>query len=197
MNLGRAIRVGVAAAVVVATAIEARRGHPDWEKQIYEGINNAPDGLAPVAWLPMQEGSLTAPFVLAGLSYRKTKRLDPALAYAGAGFATWLAAKGVKKVVGRGRPFDFNPKTNLRLATQIDGSLGYISGHAAVASTLATIMAHDRSAGRSLGLHAFAVAVGVTRIYAGAHLPLDTIGGNAFGILVGEAANVIRERTSS
>ncbi|MEN8234436.1 MAG: phosphatase PAP2 family protein [Actinomycetota bacterium] len=197
MNLGRAIRIGAAAAVVVATAIEARRGHPNWEKQLYKGINNAPDELAPIAWLPMQEGSLTAPFVLAAVSYRRTKSLDPALAYAGAGFVTWLAAKGVKKLVGRGRPYDHDPTTNLRLATKIDGSLGYISGHAAVASTLATVMAHDQPLGRSLGVHALAVTVGITRIYAGAHLPLDTIGGNAFGILVGEATNALRESVCS
>lgn len=119
------------------------------------------------------------------------------LAYAAAGFATWLTAKGVKKVVGRGRPYDHDRSTNLRLATKTDGSLGYVSGHAAVASTLATVMGRGQPAPKAAALQAFAIMVGVTRIYAGAHLPLDVVGGSALGILVGEATNSIRSRLAA
>jgi membrane-associated phospholipid phosphatase len=192
MNLPKALRTGTALMGLVGSAVEARRGLPDWERRTYRSINEAPDELAPLVWAPMQAGSLSAPFALAGWSYWRTRRPDPALAYAAAGFTTWLVAKGVKKIIGRGRPYDHDPTTNLRLATQIDGSLGYISGHAAVASTLATIISRDRSFVEGIALHGFAVGVGVTRIYAGAHLPLDVVGGVAFGVLVGEAANSIR-----
>jgi membrane-associated phospholipid phosphatase len=181
---------------LVGTAVEARRGHPDWERRIYRSINDAPDELAPVAWLPMQAGSLSAPFVLAGWSYWRTRDLDPAVAYAASGFATWLAAKGVKMVIGRGRPHDHDPTTNLRLATRTDGSLGYVSGHAAVASTIATVMGSGRPTSIAAVLQASALFVGITRIYAGAHLPLDVVGGAALGILVGEATNSIRSRTT-
>ena len=194
MNLRRVVRVGVAAAVLATSAIEARRGHPEWEQHIYRPINDAPDELAPLAWLPMQAGSLTAPFALAGWSYWRTRERDPAFAYAASGFATWLVAKGVKKLVGRGRPYDHDPTTNLRLATRTDGSLGYVSGHAAVASTLATVVGSGRPPLAIAGLQAFALVVGATRIYAGAHLPLDVAGGAALGILVGEATNTIRSR---
>lgn len=194
MNLHKALRIGTALGVLVGSAVAARRGLSDWERRIYRAINDAPDQLAPVVWAPMQAGSLSAPFALAGLSYWRTRRPDPALAYAAAGFTTWLAAKGVKKVVGRGRPYDHDRTTNLRLATQIDGSLGYVSGHAAVASTLATIISRDRPMIESIALHGLAVGVGGTRIYAGAHLPLDVVGGVALGVLVGEAANSLRSR---
>ena len=192
MKVRRVLRISAAAAVFAGSAIEARRGHPEWERRIYRSINNAPDGLAPAVWLPMQAGSLTAPFALAGWSYWRTRDADPAVAYAAPGFTTWLIAKGVKKLVGRGRPYDHDPTTNLRLATRTDGSLGYVSGHAAVASTLATVMGRGRSPLAVAGLQAFAVVVGITRIYAGAHLPLDVAGGAALGILVGEATNSIR-----
>lgn len=194
MNVHKTLRIGIAAAGLIGSAIEARRGHPDWERTIYRTINDAPNALAPIAWAPMQAGSLSAPFALAGWSYWRTRSLDPSLAYASAGFTTWLMAKGVKKIVGRGRPYDHNPTTNLRLATQIDGSLGYVSGHAAVASTLATIISRDRSLPERFALHGFAVGVGVTRIYAGAHLPLDVVGGASLGILVGEVTNSLRSR---
>ena len=197
MNVYRTLRVGTALAVLVGSGIEARRGLPEWERSAYRSINDAPDELAPIVWAPMQAGSLTAPFVLAGLSYWRTRSLNPAVAYASAGFTTWLAAKGVKKIVGRGRPYDHDRNTNLRLATQTDGSRGYVSGHAAVAATLATIMASDRSPIWRITLLGFAVGVGVTRIYAGAHLPLDVVGGTALGVLVGEATNAVRDSLRS
>jgi undecaprenyl-diphosphatase len=140
----------------------------------------------------MQAGSLSAPFVVAGWSYWRTRNLDPAVVYATSGFTTWLLAKGVKKLVGRGRPYDHDPSTNLRLATRTDGSLGYVSGHAAVASTLSTIIGRSRTPAAVAGLQACALLVGATRIYAGAHLPLDVVGGMALGIIVGETANSLR-----
>ena len=197
MSAGRAIRVGGAAVALVGSAIVARKGLPEWERKSYRAINDAPDALAPVAWFPMQAGSLTAPFVLAGWSYWRSREPDPSVAYAAAGFATWLTAKGVKKVIGRGRPYDHDRATNLRLATQTDGSLGYVSGHAAVASTLATVMGDGLLPAKAAALQAFAVMVGVTRIYVGAHLPLDVVGGSALGILVGEATNSIRSRLTA
>ena len=193
MNVYRTLRAGTALAALVGSGIEARRGVPEWERSIYRGINDAPSELAPIVWAPMQAGSLTAPFVLAGLSYWRDRSLDPSLVYASAGFTTWLAAKGVKKIVGRGRPYDHDRTTNLRLATQTDGSLGYVSGHAAVAATLATIMSTGWSPAARVAIHGLAVGVGITRIYAGAHLPLDVVGGTALGVLVGEATNAVRD----
>jgi undecaprenyl-diphosphatase len=197
MKLNRAVRIGAAGVAFIGSAVHARRGLPEWERRIYRSVNDAPAGLAPAAWLPMQAGSLTAPFALAGWSYWRTRDLDPAVAYAASGLTTWLVAKGVKKLVGRGRPYDHDPTTNLRLATKTDGSLGYVSGHAAVASTLATVIGSDRSPIVVAGLQAFALLVGVTRIYAGAHLPLDVVGGAGLGILLGEATNCIRSRVTT
>jgi undecaprenyl-diphosphatase len=196
MTITRSLRIATAAAALVGSALESKKGLPPWERRVYRSINDAPGELAVFAWAPMQAGSLSAPFVLAGVTYWRTRRLDPAVSFAVAGFATWLAAKGVKKIVGRGRPYDFDATTNLRLATRTDGSLGYISGHAAVAGTLATIIGRDRTPVEAAALLGFAVGVGVTRIYAGAHLPLDVVGGVAFGVLVGEATNSVRERVA-
>ena len=197
MKAGKSLRISGAAAALIASGFVAMRGLPDWERRVYQAINHGPDELAPAVWLPMQAGSLTAPFALAGWSFLRTRELDPSVAYAAAGFTTWLLAKGVKKAVGRGRPYDHDRDTNLRLATQTDGSLGYVSGHAAVASTLATVMGNGQPPAKAAALQAFAVMVGVTRIYAGAHLPLDVVGGSALGILVGEATNSIRSRLTA
>jgi undecaprenyl-diphosphatase len=104
-----------------------------------------------------------------------------------AGFAAWITAKGVKKLVGRGRPHDFDSETNLRLWTEIDGSHGFVSGHAAVAVASAGIVHRCVSPRLGAAAYGFAGIVGFSRIYAGAHLPIDVLGGAALGILVSES----------
>jgi hypothetical protein len=65
--------------------------------------------------------------------------------------------------------------------------LGYPSGHAAVAATLYVVAApHLRSRWRA-GLAALTSGVGLARIYVGAHLPLDVLGGVALGAALGAA----------
>ena len=58
-----------------------------------------------------------------------------------------------------------------------------MSGHAAVAMASAGII--HRYVSRRLGAAAYGI-VGFSRIYAGAHLPIDVLGGAALGILVSE-----------
>jgi undecaprenyl-diphosphatase len=172
--------------VLVATAVAARRGVPAWERRAYRAVNDLPDALAPIVWPPMQFGSLTSPFALAGLAFWRNRRAEPATSIVAAGFIAWALAKGVKRLVGRGRPHDHDPETNLRLWTEIDGSLGYVSGHAAVA--MATTGIINRYGPPRLGAAAYGLAgiVALSRIYAGAHLPIDVVGGAALGVLVSE-----------
>ena len=188
------LKVVAAAATLAATAMEARRGLSPAEDGLYRRVNDAPDSLAPFVWLPMQAGALAAPFVLAAATYWRTRSIELAASFAGAGFAAWLGAKGVKKAIGRGRPHDFDERTELRLGTDIDGSLGFISGHAAVSFSVASVVS-DRLGPRAGAIaYAAAVVASASRIYVGAHLPLDVVGGASFGVLVGEAVEVAGSR---
>ena len=66
--------------------------------------------------------------------------------------------------------------------------LGYLSGHAGVAVALgAAALPRLSPAGRALALAAIPL-VGVTRVYVGAHFPLDVAGGAALGLAVNAAA---------
>jgi glycosyltransferase 2 family protein len=174
------------AAVLAVTGRIASNGVPRWEQTMGDAINDLPDGLAPYAWPPMQFGSFPAPFLVGALTYWRTRHTDPAVSIAAAGFSAWLAAKGVKRIVRRGRPYDFDPGTSLRLGTEIDGSLGFVSGHAAVAFAIAGIVRPHVGAPLAAAVYGLAALVGLCRIYVGAHLPIDVVGGAALGVMVAE-----------
>ena len=114
-------------------------------------------------------------------------RRHDAVRIAAGGVTAWTAAKALKRLVGRGRPGDHVEDTTLRLGSA-DHGLGYPSGHAAVAVTLAAGL--TPVLGRRAGVPAAAVAgiVGISRIYVGAHYPLDVLGGWALGAVVADFA---------
>jgi undecaprenyl-diphosphatase len=65
---------------------------------------------------------------------------------------------------------------------------GYVSGHTAVAFALATVVAPLVPRGWRWAPFALATVVGLSRIYFGAHLPLDVIGGAGLGLVCGVVA---------
>jgi len=105
------------------------------------------------------------------------------------------AAKLVKRLVHRPRPAALLPATHRRGPAAT--GLGYLSGHAGVAAALgAAALPHLGPAGRTLTLAAIP-AVGLTRVYVGAHLPLDVIGGAALGVAVDAAVTLHRADRSA
>lgn len=180
------LRRATAGAVLAGSAFEALRGISARERQTYTAINNLPDALAPFVWVPMQFGSLTSPLAIGSVAYVTTRRSDPAVSIIAAGVTAWIAAKVVKKVVGRGRPFDSDPHTSLRLGTDTIGSLGFVSGHAAVAMAVASVLSRHTSPTLGTAFYGLACLAGVSRVYVGAHWPIDVIGGLALGILADE-----------
>ena len=83
----------------------------------------------------------------------------------------------IKDQVGRGRPVDL--LDNVHLRGHHDSGLGFVSGHAAVAVAIATLIVPYLP--RRVRWVALVVAalVCVSRLYVGAHLPLDVVGGAA------------------
>lgn len=190
MNVKRLAKTAAAGVVLMAAAREAQRGLSAREEHIYRTVNDLPDEIAPAVWLPMQAGALAFPLMLSAGIYWRTRTPQPALSIGAAGLSAWAGAKVVKKMVGRGRPFDFDPDTNLRLATETDGSLGFISGHAAVSFAVASVVSDRMGPVSGAAAYGAAVAAALSRVYVGAHLPLDIVGGAAFGVVVGEIAEI-------
>jgi membrane-associated phospholipid phosphatase len=181
--------VALAAALLVLTAVAAQRDVTPAEIAVFRALNQLPDDAYVAIWPFMQYGTfLTIPVLaLVAFAFRRV-RLAVVMLLAGVG--VYLLAKVVKGVVGRERPAEL--LTGVRAREEFaTGSLGFPSGHAAVAAALTFVV--WRHLGRRWGVAATAIAVAVLigRAYVGAHLPLDLIGGAALGCVAAEIANVL------
>jgi undecaprenyl-diphosphatase len=179
-----ALTVAATAGIGVWSAVTARRGTvAPREQRVFRAVNGRPDELHVPLWPVMQMGSLAAVFVAAGIRQRHDRTGGDAAIVAAAGTAVWAGVKLVKPLVGRGRPAACLDDVRVRGAEQ--RGLGYPSGHSAVALTLAMLAPWSPTI-RGPALAA-ATITGLSRIFVGAHLPLDVIGGWAIGLLAGSA----------
>lgn len=187
MQRGRsAIGIAAALALVGSLAAVRRDGVTSTEARAFRRANSISDRWFTPTWALMQVGSLGGvPVVATLVRWRRGRRRGCIVLVAGTG--TWLAVKAVKPLIGRGRPVDHLERPIVRGRAQ--QGLGYPSGHAAVASVLAST-ATDGRAMRPIAL-AGAIVIGGGRIYIGAHLPLDVVGGLAIGLLAGEITRSI------
>jgi membrane-associated phospholipid phosphatase len=101
----------------------------------------------------------------------------------------WLMVELVKALVRRGRPFIMLTQTRI-VGSRARGR-SFPSGHTSQAFFLAALIAAYFHAGAWAVclLYAIALAVGITRIYVGAHYPRDVLAGailgSAWGLLAG------------
>jgi undecaprenyl-diphosphatase len=157
------------------------------EQRAFRAVNRLPDRLFAPAWTVMQLGALAAVPATAGAALLAgNRRLAARLATGGT--AAWTLAKVVKRLVRRGRPTML--LTGVRCRGQEASGLGYLSGHAAVATAMALAAFPYLARGGRRAALALASLVGLSRIYVGAHLPLDVVGGAALGLLVDGASSL-------
>ena len=169
------VRLGAGAAGVLITAHAARAGTVGrGEARAFRAVNGLPDSLYPPLWLIMQFSALGAvPAVAGGAWLAGDRRLAARLLADGT--ATWALCKLVKRNVQRPRPAMLLASARGRPPA----GLGYLSGHAGVATALgAATLPRLSPAGRAAAL-GIVSAVALSRVYVGAHLPLDIAGGIA------------------
>lgn len=171
-------------AVVGATSAVATTGLPEWEAEAFEVLNGGPGILEPILWAPMQLGSLVAPFLVGAVAWWRLRQWRPAVGAVVAGVASWQLAKAVKSAIERGRPFEL-ADTFARLSGTPYEGLGFVSGHSAVAFSLAAVLSPHLGRRQRWLAYSVAAIVGLARIQVSAHLPLDVVGGAALGYAVG------------
>ena len=175
--------VGIAVLFLTALPIdEADVG--GLERSVFEAINGLPGFLYPVVWVFMQLGNIVAVAVVAAV-WLLLRRYRTAFKTLAAGLLVWLVAKYVKTVVVRGRPGELLEHVALHGAPA--AGQGYVSGHAAVAAAIATVANHYLGTRGRVIAWSLAALVCFGRVYTGAHLPLDVIGGAALGVAGGAA----------
>lgn len=178
--LGGAVLLAGSWVVVAAT-----ESLPQWEADLFQLVNGLPDVLWPVVWPVMQLGSIGGSLLVVVATALVSRNLRLTVAALIAEQATFWGAKLVKRLVERGRPTALLEDVDVR--EDLEG-LGYISGHAAIAFALAAVLAPSLPRRWQLVAIALACAVAAGRIYSGAHLPLDVIGGAGLGLLCGTLA---------
>ncbi|HEX5938662.1 MAG TPA: phosphatase PAP2 family protein [Actinomycetota bacterium] len=193
-----AIGVALGSAGLLVTASAARRGLAAGEEDAFRAANDLPDGIYPVIWAPMQYGTFgTTPAIAALAALRGRRRLG--LSLLAAGTIAWVGAKGIKALVRRERPAGVVGEVRIRGGES--GAHGFPSGHAAVSAALTTVAMPALPSEVRAGAIGLAGVVSFARVYIGAHLPLDVIGGASLGVAVGSVVRLAlgraarRERT--
>jgi glycosyltransferase 2 family protein len=182
------LRWAIGVAVLAGTILPLHRDRiGPREQEAFRVVNSLPDRLYAPAWTVMQLGALAAAPATASVALLAGNRALARRLMTG-GTMAWASAKVVKAVVRRGRPAAL--LGGVRSRGPESRGLGYLSGHAAVSTALAAAAyPHLGPRGRRLAL-ASASVVAVSRIYVGAHLPLDVAGGVALGLLVDVASPI-------
>jgi undecaprenyl-diphosphatase len=158
------------------------------ERDVFRAVNTHTVAPFLVVWVIMQLGNIVVVPVAAIVAAIARRWWLSAGLFIG-GVAVYVLAKVVKGAVVRGRPASLIPDVRIRGAEPL--GRGYPSGHAAVV-TLIVVLAwpYLRRRGRIVAV-TLATVVCLARMYVGAHLPLDIIGGMALGLLVGGALRFV------
>jgi undecaprenyl-diphosphatase len=181
--------VGGGIVLLVSSIPVHARSISNLETRVFRFVNDLPSTIYPIpAWVFMQLGNfLVVPATVLIALIARRFRLAAALAVAG--FSTYVLAKVVKHFVERGRPDAFI--SDLHIRGEAAHGLGYVSGHAAVICALAVAAWPYVGRRMRIVVVTLAAVVCVLRIYVGAHLPLDIVGGIGLGVACGGIARLL------
>lgn len=155
------------------------------ERPVFEYVNSWPHSLHGLLYAITQFGGLGGLFIWVGVGWYLINKRG-ALTVIGTGILAWILAKVAKLLVARGRPHDLLSQVHLFSGERF-GGYGFPSGHATFSAACATILYYQvpRRYRKYILLTVF--LVGISRMYLGAHFPLDIVGGWALGSFIGSA----------
>ncbi len=171
-------------ALTVAASLGALDGAvSDAEQAVFRWINELPDWLERPMWALQLLGVLVTPIAVAAIALiLRQWRLALALVLL-APLKLVVERQVLKALVERQRPGQNEPGAILRDVPP--AGLSFPSGHAIVAVGIATLLWPYLGRGGRIAVVVLAFAVGVARIYLGAHNPLDVVAGAGLGLLLG------------
>jgi glycosyltransferase 2 family protein len=182
-------RAAIGLAVLVVASWLVRDGEAmAWEVSVFRFINELPDWLYRPLWLLMQFGNFAIVAVLAVVLMIFRKWM-PAGAVLVVGVGKYLLEQAVKAIIVRHRPAQVIDDVILRGAPAV--GRGFLSGHVVVAVGIATVLSPWLGRRTMTIVWALAGVVCFGRMYVGAHLPLDVVGGAALGWTLGSLINTV------
>jgi len=158
------------------------------ERAVFRAINGLPEWLYQPMNAVQYLGTLVVGPILAvaALLFRKWRLAAAAACATG---LKLLSERGVKQMVQRQRPGTSGPDAILRGNVPPHG-LSFVSGHMILTGSLATLVTPYLPGKWKLVPWIPVAAVGIARIYLGAHNPLDVVGGLGVGLLIGGVLNL-------
>jgi membrane-associated phospholipid phosphatase len=158
------------------------------EQSVFRAVNGLPDGLSgPMVALQYLGTLAVGPVVVVvALAFRKWRLAGAAACVT---VLKLVVERGVKLVVHRQRPGTSVPGAILRGDVPPKG-WSFVSGHVVLTGALAVIVTPYLPGRWKVVPWIVVAAVGVARVYLGAHNPLDVVGGLGLGLVIGGGLNL-------
>ena len=175
--------------VVMCGVLVANRVGVGTEVAVFRHINHWPAGLYPPMWTVQLSGVIGA-LPLVAVSAALFRRLRLAAALAAATLLKVSLEDVAKMFVQRSRPAETLPDVILRGNSAAHG-LSFPSGHAMVIFAITVLVSPYLKGWWKVLPWALAGAVCLSRVYLGAHFPLDVATGAGLGTFIGGALNLV------
>jgi undecaprenyl-diphosphatase len=176
-------------AILLVCGLVARDGTVGgWELRVFHAINGLPDALTqPMRVVQMLGVLAVGPIVVVvALALRRWRLAIAALLVT---IGKLLAERLVWRVVQRSRPGTTIADAIVRGDTPIRGA-AFVSGHVVLLTGLAWVATPYLPSRWRVVPWAVVAVVAFSRVYLGAHAPLDVVGGAGLGLLLGGLANL-------
>lgn len=178
-------------AVLAVGMIVVRNGTvPGWERAIFHAINDLPEALYHPLWPFQQLGALAVGPVVAIVA-AVLRRYRLAIAVLIATVAKLVLERVVKVLASRQRPgTSIGTDVHLRGDVTATGE-SFVSGHAVLIAAIAGLVVPYLPGRWKVVPWVVVGMVMITRVYVGAHNPLDVVCGAGLGVAIAGAINLI------
>jgi len=184
-SAGRQLLVALAGlALLGVCGLVARNGRVGAiERGAFRAVNDLPDWLYRFLWVFQQFGNLVIALVVAVVI--ALPFVAPRSLAAGAAVGLKLVLeRAVKQVVERQRPgTSIGSAIHARGDVSLQG-LSFVSGHSVIVTAMAGLLTPILPRRWKPAPWVIVVLNGVTRVYVGAHNPLDVVGGFGLGLVI-------------
>lgn len=179
-------------ALLVVCGLVARNGRVGGaERSAFRAVNDLPDWLYRFLWVFQQFGNLVIAFVLAVVIALVLRRPTVALAAGAAMGLKLVLERAVKQVVERQRPgTSIGSEIHARGDVSLDG-LAFVSGHSVIVTAMAGLLTPILPRRWKPVPWVIVALNGLTRVYVGAHNPLDVVGGLGLGLVIAGVLNAL------